>query len=74
MGRTQVQSGLDNLSLEAESAGIALGCRYSSSDEYEAALIAERRSAGAYGTPFWRSGLMWTAMMTAALLLIVAAQ
>jgi hypothetical protein len=29
-------------------AGLALGCSYSSSAEYEAALIAERRAAGAY--------------------------
>ena len=29
-------------------AGLALGCSYSSAAEYEAALIAERRAAGAY--------------------------
>ena len=31
------------------SAGLALACAYSSSDEYEAELIQARRSAGAYG-------------------------
>jgi hypothetical protein len=31
-------------------AGLALGCTYSGSAEYEAALIAERRAAGAYRT------------------------
>jgi hypothetical protein len=30
-------------------AGCALVCSYSSSQEYEAALITERRAAGAYG-------------------------
>lgn len=33
----------------AESAGHALACAFSSSDEYEAALIAERRAEGRYG-------------------------
>jgi hypothetical protein len=32
----------------AESAGQALACAFSSSDEYEAALIAERRAEGRY--------------------------
>lgn len=33
----------------AESAGLALACAYSSSAEFDAALIAERRAAGVYG-------------------------
>jgi hypothetical protein len=33
----------------ADSAGRALACMFSSSDEYEAALIAERRAEGRYG-------------------------
>lgn len=33
----------------AARAGAALGCNYSNAAEYEAALIAERRAAGAYG-------------------------
>lgn len=36
--------------LAADAAGLALACAYSSSDEYEAAIIAERRAAGAYRT------------------------
>jgi hypothetical protein len=32
----------------ADAAGLALACAYSSSDEYEAAIIAERRAAGRY--------------------------
>jgi hypothetical protein len=34
----------------AQSAGHALACAFSSSDEYEAALIAERRAEGRYGS------------------------
>jgi hypothetical protein len=33
----------------AERAGAALACAYSSSAEFDAALIAERRAAGVYG-------------------------
>ena len=33
----------------AAHAGCALACRYASSDEFEAALIRERRAAGMYG-------------------------
>jgi hypothetical protein len=41
----------DPASLErcAERAGEAWACSYSSSAEYDAALIAERRAAGVYG-------------------------
>ncbi len=38
------------IALEA-CAGLALACAYSSSDEYEAEVIAVRRAAGAYGSP-----------------------
>jgi len=39
------------LALEANAvcAGLALGCAYASSDEYEAEVINARRAAGAYG-------------------------
>ena len=39
------------LALEANvaCAGLALGCAYSSSDEYEAEIVRVRRAAGAYG-------------------------
>jgi len=54
-------------------AGLALACAYSSSDEYEAAIIAERRRAGAYAPkrrvhPIWFAG----AAAAAALLLAIA--
>jgi hypothetical protein len=45
------QSDTAVLALEAYAAraGAALACVYSSSAEYDAALIAERRAAGVYG-------------------------
>jgi hypothetical protein len=33
----------------AEHAGLALACPFSSSDEFEAAIIRARRAAGVYG-------------------------
>ena len=57
---------------ELAGAGLALACAYSSSDEYEAAIIAERRAAGAYAPkrsvhPLWLAA----AIAAAALLLAV---
>jgi hypothetical protein len=43
----------------AQSAGCALACPFSSSDEYEAALIAQRRAEGRYGPR--RHGMLITA-------------
>jgi len=45
-----------SLALEgcADSAGRALACMFSSSDEFEAALIAERRAEGRYGPRKYR--------------------
>jgi hypothetical protein len=39
------------LEQSVERARLALGCSFSSSDEFEAELIRERRAAGAYGPP-----------------------
>jgi hypothetical protein len=49
MSSQRLQSGSDAVALEA-SAGLALACAYSSSDEYEAEVIQVRRKAGAYGS------------------------
>ncbi len=65
----QVRSGLDDLLVQAEMAGLALGCTYSSSTEYEAAVIAERRKAGAYRRPVWQRLTPW--LFAVASLLIV---
>jgi hypothetical protein len=51
MSQPRVQDGCLSLEANAVSAGIALACAYSSSDEYEAELIQARRKAGAYGSP-----------------------
>ena len=56
MWHSRVQNGSDAqaqaFALEANvaCAGLALGCAYSSSDEYEAEVIQVRRQAGAYGS------------------------
>jgi hypothetical protein len=44
------RSQIDYLNLESQvaTAGLALACPYSGSDEYEASVIAQRRNAGAY--------------------------
>jgi hypothetical protein len=45
----------------ARSAGAALACIYSSSAEYDAALIAERRAAGIYSPKRRRRQMLATA-------------
>jgi hypothetical protein len=61
------------LALDVELAGAAMACRYSSSDEYEAALIAERRRAGAYDVPSRHRTILWTAMAVAAVIAVLLA-
>jgi hypothetical protein len=69
--RTFARLDLDFLVLQAnaEQAGRALACSYSSSDEFEAALIAERRAAGNYGWPRWYRQLLAGTVLSAALVL-----
>ena len=52
----------DALALEAyaKRAGAALACAFSSSAEYDAALIAERRAAGIYGPKRRRKQMLVT--------------
>ena len=52
-------------------AGAALGCYFSSSAEYEAALIADRRKAGAYRVSLWQRPVLWTLAVVVMLLLAV---
>ena len=47
----QVEAELVALRAAAERAGRALACLFSTADEFEAAIIKERRAAGAYGPP-----------------------
>jgi hypothetical protein len=58
----------DTVSLEhyAERAGAAWACSYSTSAEYDAALIAERRAAGVYGPQRARRQLFMTVAGVAA--------
>lgn len=58
-------SAVDGLRLRAEGAGVAMACRYLDSREYEAALVAERRRAGAYRSLYWTRAQRWLAGMIA---------
>jgi hypothetical protein len=64
----------DALALEAYAvrAGAALACAYSSSAEFDAALIAERRAAGVYGPRRHRKQRLATLAGIAAGLAIIA--
>jgi len=63
------------LSLEAHArhAGSAWGCQYSSSAEYDAAVIAERRAAGIYGPKRQRRQMLTAAAGIAAGLVVIVA-
>ena len=67
------QSSAAVLTLEAcaERAGAALACAYSSSAEFDAALIAERRAAGVYGPRRQRKRMLATAAGVAAALAVI---
>ena len=56
----------------AAHAGAAMACVYSSSAEYDAALIAERRAAGVYGPRRYRRQRLATAAGIAAGLAVLA--
>jgi hypothetical protein len=62
------------LEMSVESARLALGCPFLSSEEFEAAVIAERREAGAYGPTALQRRLFWAciAVVGLAFLLIPA--
>jgi hypothetical protein len=61
------------LALEAyaERAGAAMACVYSSSAEFDAALIAERRAAGVYGPRRYRKQRLATVAGIAAGLVVI---
>jgi hypothetical protein len=72
MANASLHPALQALAHDAERAGSAMGCRYLSSDEYENALIAERRRAGAYGIPLWRQTRPWIACIIAGAAALIA--
>jgi hypothetical protein len=49
--RTNVHAALMSLEADAMSARSGFACMFSSSDEYETALISERRAQGRYDQP-----------------------
>jgi hypothetical protein len=74
MSRSRGDSALSGLLAEVEMAGAAMACRFSSSAEYEAALIDERRRAGAYDVSARQRRWMWLALavlITLAILLSI---
>ncbi len=54
---------------QAAHAGSALACAFSSSDEFYADIIHERRAAGIYGAPWYRAP---AAMACAGIVLLAA--
>ena len=66
---SHLPSQTDIIALEA-SAGLALACAYSGSDEYEADVIQTRRNAGAYGSR-WNREIVWTCAGVGALTLLI---
>jgi hypothetical protein len=65
-------SELTVLEAYAARAGAALACAYSSSAEFDAALIAERRAAGIYGPKRHRRQMLMTVAAIAAALAVIA--
>jgi len=66
---SEVAPNVDFLAREAERAGYALACPFSSSAEFDAAIIRARRAAGAYGPKRHRRG----ALLIIALVVAIAA-
>jgi hypothetical protein len=63
-----VEADLTALRAAAERAGSALACLFSSSDEYEADIIRERRAQGAYDPPRRGRELVQRGMLCALLI------
>jgi hypothetical protein len=64
---THSESGL--LEASVARAGMTLACPFSSSDEFEAELIRERRAAGFYGPSRHQLHVVWGGIAAAALLI-----
>ena len=67
----QASADLSALEAYAERAGAALACAYSSSAEFEAALIVARRAAGVYGPRRHRRQLLTVLAGVAAALAVI---
>lgn len=56
---TETKRDLNSLEAAASAARTGFACMFSTSDEYERALISARRAEGRYGTPFdWQAVLL----------------
>ena len=66
------EAAIHTLEIYAERAGAALACAFSTSAEYDAALIAERRAAGIYGPKRRRKWMLGTIAGLAAGLAVLA--
>jgi len=70
----QLESDLVALRAAAERAGTALACLFSSSDEFEAAVVKMRREQGVYGRRRRSRSLLlaglFTALLTAAFVIV----
>lgn len=64
---------MDDLAVQVETAGSVFGCRYSTSEEYEAELIALRRRLGLYAMPRRPRAGLWLASALAVIALMLAA-
>jgi hypothetical protein len=66
-----IRTDMSALEAYAERAGSALACSYSSSAEFDAALIAARRAAGVYGPRRRRRQLLTAAGIAAGLAVLI---
>ena len=67
----QVEADLVALRAAAERAGTALACLFSSSDEFEAAVIKARRQAGAFRRKRYPARVVLLTILLAAGLLVL---
>lgn len=60
------------LQVDAERAGLAWACPFSSSAEFEAAIIKARREAGVYGPKRTRRNALWVLAAIGAPAILIA--
>ena len=65
---SSTHAALTSLEAAATAARGGFGCMFSTADEYETALISERRAQGRYDQPHWR----WPIAMFAGCALMMA--
>jgi hypothetical protein len=61
-----------SLEADAESARSGFACMFSTSSEYETALISERRAQGRYGGRHGRSRSLWPVVLFVGIALMAA--